>query len=334
MNCFYLVGITSFMSLWAVKGISVYNVLANFFLYSFFGWVYESTLVSVRKRTLTNRGFLNGPIIPIYGFAATFIYMAFYNEYAISLAEEVNSLHIMEVFFFGMVIASILEYVTSYLMEKFFHAKWWDYSNYPLNIKGRISLPSSLFWGLLSTVMVYLIQPAVNKLVLQIPRPFGDYIIIAAIVVGSCDFILTVVVTLKLSKKLEILEHLREEIFEYTMGLKWYERREELKGRLTHSKVGEFAEELLGLVNKSYEKHLQRKVSEDSMERKKLRIDIEQRLKRFMEIYNKSGNTHLQKSIYKRMFKAFPNMKMVGKEGVFADFKDKIKKTSNRNKNQ
>lgn len=332
MICFYLVGITSFLSLWVVKGISVYDVLANFFFYSFLGWIYESTLVSVRKRTLTNRGFLNGPIIPIYGFAATFIYMAFYNEYAISLTEEVNALHISEVFFFGMVIASILEYITSYLMEKFFHAKWWDYSNYPLNIKGRISLPSSLFWGLLSTVMVYLIQPAVNNLLLQIPRPLGDYVLIAAVAAGSCDLILTVAVTLKLNKKLEVLERLREEVFEYTMGLKWYERREELKGRLTHSKVGEFAEELLGLVNKSYEKHLQRKVSEDSMERRKIRIDIEQRIKKFMELYNKSGNTHLQKSIYKRMFKAFPNMKMVGKEGVFADFKDKIKKTSNRKK--
>ena len=332
MICFYLVGITSFLSLWAVKGISVYDVLANFFFYSFLGWIYESTLVSVRKRTLTNRGFLNGPIIPIYGFAATFIYMAFYNEYAISLTEEVNALHISEVFFFGMVIASILEYITSYLMEKFFHAKWWDYSNYPLNIKGRISLPSSLFWGLLSTVMVYLIQPAVNNLLLQIPRPLGDYVLIAAVAAGSCDLILTVAVTLKLNKKLEVLERLREEVFEYTMGLKWYERKEELKGRLTHSKVGEFAEELLGLVNKSYEKHLQRKVSEDSMERRKIRIDIEQRIKKFMELYNKSGNTHLQKSIYKRMFKAFPNMKMVGKEGVFADFKDKIKKTSNRKK--
>lgn len=332
MICFYLVGITSFLSLWAVKGISVYDVLANFFFYSFLGWIYESTLVSVRKRTLTNRGFLNGPIIPIYGFAATFIYMAFYNEYAISLTEEVNALHISEVFFFGMVIASILEYITSYLMEKFFHAKWWDYSNYPLNIKGRISLPSSLFWGLLSTVMVYLIQPAVNNLLLQIPRPLGDYVLIAAVAAGSCDLILTVAVTLKLNKKLEVLERLREEVFEYTMGLKWYERREELKGRLTHSKVGEFAEELLGLVNKSYEKHLQRKVSEDSMERRKIRNDIEQRIKKFMELYNKSGNTHLQKSIYKRMFKAFPNMKMVGKEGVFADFKDKIKKTSNRKK--
>lgn len=332
MICFYLVGITSFLSLWAVKGISVNDVLANFFFYSFLGWIYESTLVSVRKRTLTNRGFLNGPIIPIYGFAATFIYMAFYNEYAISLTEEVNALHISEVFFFGMVIASILEYITSYLMEKFFHAKWWDYSNYPLNIKGRISLPSSLFWGLLSTVMVYLIQPAVNNLLLQIPRPLGDYVLIAAVAAGSCDLILTVDVTLKLNKKLEVLERLREEVFEYTMGLKWYERKEELKGRLTHSKVGEFAEELLGLVNKSYEKHLQRKVSEDSMERRKIRIDIEQRIKKFMELYNKSGNTHLQKSIYKRMFKAFPNMKMVGKEGVFADFKDKIKKTSNRKK--
>ncbi len=326
MICFYLVGITSFMSLWAVKGISIYDVLANFFLYSFFGWIYESTLVSVRKRTLTNRGFLNGPIIPIYGFGATFIYMAFYNEYTISLAEQVNALNIIEVFVFGMVIASILEYVTSYLMEKIFHAKWWDYSDYPFNIKGRISLPSSLFWGLLSIVMVYLIQPAVNNVLLQIERPFGDYIIIAAIAVGSFDFVLTVAVTLKLNKKLEVLERLREEVFEYTMGLKRYERREELKGRLTHSKVAEFAEELLGLVNKSYEKHLQRQVSEDSMERRKLRIDIEKRLKRFMEIYNKSGNTHLQKSIYKRMFKAFPNMKMIGKEGVFADFKDKIKK--------
>ncbi|ABX41432.1 putative ABC transporter permease [Lachnoclostridium phytofermentans] len=332
MNFFYLIGITSFLSLWAVKGISFYDVLINFFLYSFIGWIYESTLVSVREKTLTNRGFLNGPIIPIYGCAATLIYMAFYNDYTISLALHINALHMIEVFFFGMIIASILEYVTSYLMEKFFHAKWWDYSNYPLNIKGRISLPSSLFWGLLSIVMVYLIQPAANNLVERIPRPLGDYLILAAIAVGSCDFIMTVVVTLKLSKQLEVLERLREEVFEYTMGLKWYEKREELKGRLSHSKVAEFAEELRGLVNKNYERFVQRKNSEDNIERKSLRFDIEQKLKNFMESYNKSVNTKLQRSIYSRIFKAFPNMKMIGKEGVFADFKDKLKNSSIRKK--
>lgn len=333
MNYIYLIEITSFLSIWAVKGISIYQVFANFFLYSFIGWIYESTLVSIRKKTFTNRGFLNGPIIPIYGFAATLIYMAFYNDYVISLAEQVTVLHIIDVFLFGMIIASILEYVTSYFMEKFFHAKWWDYSNYPLNIKGRISLPSSLFWGLLSVVMVYLIQPAVNDLIIKIPRPLGDYIVITAIAMGSFDFIVTVVVTLKLNKKLEVLERLREELYEYTMGLKWYEKKEELKGHLAHSKVAEFAEELLGILNKSYEKHLQRKASLDGKDFTRLRMDMEQRLKKFTETYNKGGNTHLQKSIYKRMFKAFPNMKIIGKEGVFADFKDKIKNTSSRKKN-
>ena len=87
--------------------------------YSFFGWVYESILCSITSGTLVNRGFLNGPLCPIYGFGALTIILAFWQEPDIS---------VWNLFFSSMVLTCTLEYVTSWAMEKLFHARWWDYS--------------------------------------------------------------------------------------------------------------------------------------------------------------------------------------------------------------
>lgn len=100
-----------------------------FLFYSFCGWVYESILVSILERRPVNRGFLNGPLCPIYGAGAV--------GAVVVLGQVHNPL---VVFLFSMVGASILEYVTSWVMEALFHARWWDYSDYKFNLNGRICL--------------------------------------------------------------------------------------------------------------------------------------------------------------------------------------------------
>ena len=94
-----------------------------FLLYAFIGWVYESVLVSVSERRWVNRGFLNGPLCPIYGCGAVLA--------IVLLHDFTNPIEIFLISSFG---ASILEYITSWGMEKLFHARWWDYSHYRFNI--------------------------------------------------------------------------------------------------------------------------------------------------------------------------------------------------------
>lgn len=128
------------------------KVFLWFILYSFFGWVYESTLCSITSRSLVNRGFLNGPLCPVYGFGALTVILAFWQEPDISP---------WNLFFSSMVLTCTLEYITSWAMEKLFHARWWDYSEYRYNINGRVCLLGALAFGSFSVVLIKAVHPRV-----------------------------------------------------------------------------------------------------------------------------------------------------------------------------
>lgn len=128
------------------------KVFLWFILYSFFGWVYESTLCSITSRSLVNRGFLNGPLCPVYGFGALTVILAFWREPDISP---------WNLFFSSMVLTCTLEYITSWVMEKLFHARWWDYSEYRYNINGRVCLLGALAFGSFSVVLIKAVHPRV-----------------------------------------------------------------------------------------------------------------------------------------------------------------------------
>ena len=305
--------------------LNVIDIFYNFFIYSFFGWIYESTYVSIRKRTWINRGFLNGPIIPIYGFGATFFYIMFFNSHMVHLTKSVTVEHITILYFIGMISATVLEYVTSWFMEKIFHAKWWDYSHYKYNINGRISLIPSLFWGVLSVVMAFVIQPKVSILTDKISSHMGWIFGVVLSLIFLVDFGLTVVATLQLHQKLQILENLREGLYEYAEGFKWYEIREEMKVKLRNSHVREFLEEFRESLDKSYDRFLekQKQISMKSADKVRTVAEIEERIRVFASNYKKQSSNRLQKSIYKRLFKAFPNLKVKNQEGVLTDLKER-----------
>ena len=130
-----------------------------FIIYSILGWFMEVIIVSTKKRKLTNRGFLIGPWCPIYGFGALFITVLLKKYYEDPLV----------LFIMSFLLGSILEYVTSYIMEKIFHARWWDYSDHKFNVNGRISLITSLGFGFLGLILVYVFNPFFLKIVMNIP---------------------------------------------------------------------------------------------------------------------------------------------------------------------
>ena len=122
-------------------------------IYSIIGWVYESTICSIGHRKLINRGFLNGPYCPIYGTGAVLVLLV--------LGRIQNPVLL---FFAGAVVTCSLEYLTSWLMEKLFHARWWDYSKRKFNIGGRVCLIGAVVFGAFSVVVVLLMNAFVEGL--------------------------------------------------------------------------------------------------------------------------------------------------------------------------
>jgi len=130
-----------------------------FFFYSLCGWVWESCYVSARQRHWVNRGFLHGPLLPIYGSGAIIILLA-----TIPVAEDLRL-----VWLFGMIAATVLEYVTGAAMERLFKVRYWDYSSQRFNLNGHICLSSSIAWGFFSILMVRFIHPPIARLLAGIP---------------------------------------------------------------------------------------------------------------------------------------------------------------------
>jgi uncharacterized membrane protein len=124
-------------------------------LYSIAGWIIETLLFLIRDKKVVKRGFLFGPVCPIYGSGAVLCTAVLYGR--------VNNIFL--VFIFGLLLCGGLEYITHFLMEKFFHAMWWDYSSRRFNIKGRVYLNGLLEFGFGAVLIVKVIQPLVFKLI-------------------------------------------------------------------------------------------------------------------------------------------------------------------------
>ena len=160
-------------------------------IYSIIGWVYESTICSIGQRKLINRGFLNGPYCPIYGTGAVLVLLV--------LGRIQNPVLL---FFAGAVLTCSLEYLTSWLMEKLFHARWWDYSHYRFNIQGRICLLGAIVFGFGGVLIIDVVQPQVERLTAMIPLLAVHVICAVAAIVVIIDTIVTVVGIVGLSERL------------------------------------------------------------------------------------------------------------------------------------
>lgn len=120
-----------------------------FICYSFLGWLTEVTFIKITQKRITNRGFLIGPYCPIYGVGALAIHF--------TLGNFQNNVILL--FFLTAICVTAIEYITSYIMEKLFKARWWDYSNEFLNINGRVCLTHTIMFGILGILFMYFISP-------------------------------------------------------------------------------------------------------------------------------------------------------------------------------
>ena len=176
--------------------------MAFFILYCFVGWCWESCYVSVKKRKWVNRGFMHGPLLPIYGSGA--VIMLF-----VSLPLKQSP---VAVYFAGMVAATLLEYVTGVAMEALFKVRYWDYSNQKFNFQGHICLTSSLAWGFFSVALVYWVHKPFEKFVLAIPMSVLSPLTHLILAFAAADFALSFKTAIELRDVLVKLEKAKEEL--------------------------------------------------------------------------------------------------------------------------
>lgn len=149
-----------------------------FFFYCFFGWCFESTYVSLKKKQIVNRGFIRGPFLPLYGSGAIMMLL---------VSRPMGS-NIVLIYLAGCVGATALEYVTGVTMEALFKVRYWDYSKNRFNFQGHICLGSTLCWGLLTVLATQFVHKPVEMLALAIPPKLLTAIVLVVLLYFTVDF--------------------------------------------------------------------------------------------------------------------------------------------------
>ena len=181
-----------------------YQWLAFFYIYCFFGWIFESTYVSLRQKKFVNRGFLRLPMLPLYGTGAVMMLW-------VSLPVRDN---LILVYISGVFAATALEYVTGYAMERLFKVKYWDYSDQKFQLHGYICLSSSIAWGFLTILLTEVIHQPIAHFVLGLHPVLlltGDVI---TSIIFCADAYESTKTALALGKSLEALAKMQEEMDE------------------------------------------------------------------------------------------------------------------------
>ena len=164
-----------------MKALSFYQIFLLFIFYSFVGWICEVAYCSISQRRFVNRGFLYGPICPIYGCGAIIIF-----SFLMPLSDNLILL-----FFASMILTTILEYFTSWVMEKLFATKWWDYSNYKFNIHGRVCLLNSVLFGIMGIVAVHFVHPFVLSWLYKIDGFWTKFLALSLLGIFLVDLFFT-----------------------------------------------------------------------------------------------------------------------------------------------
>lgn len=158
------------------------NSMIWLFIYSLFGWCYETIVCSIQAGELVKRGFLFGPYLPIYGFGALLIILC--------LHKRMNKANL---FLLSMLVTTALEYATSWVLEILFNRRWWDYSNYTIQLNGRICLLASLLFGTLGVLLVRFIHPRLKYRTDLIPKKIRAICASFLFVGMSFDFIFSII---------------------------------------------------------------------------------------------------------------------------------------------
>lgn len=215
---------------------NIFQWILFFYIYCVFGWIFESTFVSIKSKRFVNRGFLKGPMIPIYGEGAIMMIIA---------TTPVRGNIVLE-YMLGLVGATALEYFVGALMEQIFKVKYWDYSKKRFNIKGYICLRSSLFWGVLSVLLAEVMHVPVEGFVLSLSTPVLISAVAVITVIFTTDAVMSAKEAWDLRTILIAVTKAKEEVLELQRQLsdikeelteQFAEKREEFAEQLNEKKI-------------------------------------------------------------------------------------------------
>ena len=176
--------------------------LIFFYIYCFIGWIWECSYVSIRTKKLTNRGFMRGPVLPIYGSGAILMVLV-----GMPLID-----HPVAMFFTGLVCASTLEYFTGDIMQRLFKVRYWDYSKCFLNLKGHICLKASLAWGVFTILMNYFAHKPIERMVLSVSENILHVVVLVFTIAFVADYSLAFKTAMDLRDVIIAMDKFKEEL--------------------------------------------------------------------------------------------------------------------------
>ncbi len=249
-----------------------------FIIYAFLGWCVEVAYHVVTSGKFVNRGFLNGPVCPIYGFGMIIL---------IFCLEDLSK-NFFLLFLGAFLLTSTLELVTGFILEKVFNDKWWDYNDMPFNIKGYVCLFFSIIWGLAGIFMIDIIHPSISKFVSIFNSNIGNIILIILLAYFIADFFITILGIMKIKKHMRILEEIAEKLRSYSED------------------VGENIYKGMTLAIKTKD-NMKNRLAEQKSDFKDI---IDERKLHIEELKTKYEKLSKEKGfIHRRLEKAFPNIK-------------------------
>lgn len=285
---------------------SLYEALWIFMVYAFAGWCTEVAYAGLNKGEFVNRGFLNGPYCPIYGFGVLIV--------VIVLTPLKGNL--LFLFLGSVLLTTLLEYLTGLVLEKVFGNKWWDYSDLPFNIQGYVCLKFSILWGLGCMFIMTVIHPGIYKMIQWIPQKMGIGILVVFFIAFVIDAVVTINTILKFNRKIKMLEdvagkmhrlsdEIGEDIFERVSDL--MEKAEEMEEYLEEKRVD----------------------AQEYMDEK--RADVQEARIR-LESVRKEYRTLLadKQKGFRRLAKAFPNMTSKEHDKALQHYKEYLQKKNEK----
>lgn len=290
----------------------LYRFLWIFFTYAFLGWCTEVSYAALKTGKFVNRGFLNGPVCPVYGFGVVIVLGC--------LTPLSDNLPVL--FLGSVLLTSILEWLTGFVLEKLFHQRWWDYSDEPFNLSGYICLRFSIAWGLACVFVVKLLHPTVLILIGLCPHTLG--VILLAVLSGimAVDLAATVSTIVKLNRRLEQIDKLAAKIKEASnefgedlaekvlnaaeRGAGWKEAMDELSSRMALRR-GELADGMEELGQRREEQQAQ--------------------IRRQLEEWRANLRELLEKDSFglRRLLSAFPQLRSIDHKSTLERLRQRVK---------
>ncbi len=274
-----------------------YDLIRYFITYAFLGWCIEVGYAAFKKGKFVNRGFLNGPVCPVYGFGMLIVLV-----FLLRLKDN-----FVVLFVGSVVLTSALEYLTGFALEKVFNDKWWDYSECKYNIKGYICLKFSLAWGVACIFAVRVIHPLADKVLNFIPFALSVVILCILYAALTTDAVLTIAEMLRIKKYFKNADRLEKHL------------------RVISDTVGEEITDTVLKAEKIYE-NLSEKRKNGEVMLEEYKINLKKNVEAW-NVYIKM-KTYADKKgyMYNRLANAFPN--------YFEKNISRIKKIKSRIKNQ